>query len=130
MSEPAKWQTYRYFKKEEFDCKETGKNKMKHEFMQKLELLREQVGFPLRITSGYRAPEHSIEAKKAVPGAHTKGRAADLAVQGAQAFAVIAAAVRLGFRGIGVQQKGAARFVHLDDLEHIAERPRPTIWSY
>jgi uncharacterized protein YcbK (DUF882 family) len=130
MSEPARWQTYRYFKKEEFDCKETNQNKMQHTFMQKLELLREQLGFPLRITSGFRSPEHSLEKAKAVPGAHTKGRAADIAVQGAQAYAVVAAAIKLGFRGIGVQQKGSVRFIHLDDLEHLPERPRPAIWSY
>jgi hypothetical protein len=30
----------------------------------------------------------------------------------------------MGFKGIGVQQKGAGRFIHLDDRED------PAIWSY
>lgn len=32
------------------------------------------------------------------------------------AMAVTSAAMRAGFTGIGVQQKGAGRFIHLDDL--------------
>jgi hypothetical protein len=31
------------------------------------------------------------------------------------------------FTGIGIQQKGGARFIHLDDLTGVG---RPTVWSY
>jgi hypothetical protein len=50
--------------------------------------------------------------------------AVDLGVQGAEAVAVLRLALGLGFTGIGVQQKGAGRFLHLD------LRREPTIWSY
>jgi len=33
----------------------------------------------------------------------------------------------MNFKGIGVQQKGAGRFIHLDDW---ASPNRPTVWSY
>ena len=36
----------------------------------------------------------------------------------------------VGFTGIGVNQKGGARFLHLDTIESSPARPRPTIWSY
>lgn len=59
------WSKYPNFSKREFDCKETGENRMTVEFMDKLQELRTRYGKPMRITSGYRSPQHSIEAAKA-----------------------------------------------------------------
>jgi hypothetical protein len=56
--------TFKYFAREEFDCQETGENEMEDEFIHALDALRHQCGIPFRITSGYRSPRHSIEAKK------------------------------------------------------------------
>jgi zinc D-Ala-D-Ala carboxypeptidase len=39
-------------------------------------------------------------------------------------------ALKHGITGVGVNQKGGARFIHLDDLEPTGHFPRPTIWSY
>ena len=99
--------------------------------MDRLQLLRSHYGSPLTITSGYRSPRPSIEAAKKAPGTHAKGRAADIACAGVDAFEILTEALVVGFTGIGVKQKGEHRFLHLDDLklgEHTA--PRPTIWSY
>lgn len=116
------------FKKEEFQCKHTGKDGMNEEFMHKLQALRNEYGKPMRITSGFRDKTHPIEAAKASPGAHFTGRACDVAVQGEDALRLVSLAVKHGFTGIGVQQKGSGRFIHLDDLGN--GWPRPTIWSY
>jgi hypothetical protein len=35
-----------------------------------------------------------------------------------------------GFKGIGVNQKGNGRFIHLDIGEMEDGRPRPHLWSY
>lgn len=35
-----------------------------------------------------------------------------------------------GFTGIGINQKGGNRFIHLDDCGPTTGRPRPTMWSY
>ena len=35
-----------------------------------------------------------------------------------------------GFTGIGVNQKGGGRFIHLDIAEIENYSPRPHIWSY
>ena len=103
--------SYKYFSIEEFNCQQTGENEMVDEFIHKLDELREACGFPFKITSGYRSPSHSIEARKAKPGTHAQGIACDIYVSGgAQRHTVIKEAMRLGFTGIGV----AKTFVHVD----------------
>lgn len=122
------WSDYPNFTASEFACKHTGKNQMTPEFMDRLQRLRTAYGKPMRITSGYRDRTHPIEAKKATSGAHTTGMACDVAVQGADALRLIQLALMYGFTGIGVQQKGGGRFIHLDCCTD--GFPRPTIWSY
>ena len=122
------WSLYVNFSAKEFDCQHCGKNEMQPEFMGKLQALRMRYGKPMKITSGYRCPEHPIEAKKEKPGAHASGLACDVGVNGQQAYELMKDAFALGFTGIGVSQKGSGpRFIHLDMLE---ETPRPNIWSY
>ncbi len=85
--------------------------------------LRGECGFPLTVTSGYRCASHPIEAAKDCPGMHTYG-AMDFRVRGRYAHILLKKAMCLGFTGIGVQQKGHVRFIHLD------LREEPTVWSY
>jgi zinc D-Ala-D-Ala carboxypeptidase len=122
------WSDYPNFTEAEFRCKHTGKCEMEPEFMARLQRLRDAYGKPMTITSGYRDRTHPVEAKKSGSGAHTTGRACDVAVRGADALRLIGLALELGFTGIGVQQKGGSRFIHLDDVTD--GLPRPMIWSY
>jgi zinc D-Ala-D-Ala carboxypeptidase len=108
-------------------CNQDG---MSADFMERLTSLRADWGQPMRVTSAYRCPNHPIEAKKAKPGTHASGRAVDIAVQGEDAYKFLCAALGHGFTGIGVQQKGGGRFIHLDDLTGPEGFPRPNIWSY
>lgn len=127
----AEWGTYPNFPKSEFDCKHTGKNEMKHSFMARLQRLRDEFGKPMAISSGYRDKSHPAEAKKgATTGAHTTGRACDVKVDRGDAYRLMELAVKHGFTGIGFQQKGANRFIHLDDMTSNEGFVRPTIWSY
>jgi zinc D-Ala-D-Ala carboxypeptidase len=121
------WSKVPNFKAAEFNCSHCGVNKMTPEFMAKLQALRTSYGKPMRVTSGYRCPQHPIEAKKAAPGAHASGCACDIGVEGADAHRLLTLALGAGFTGIGVQQKGTGRFIHLDTMTTGA---RPTIWSY
>ena len=121
---------WKNFKLDEFKCKHCGKNEINHKLVDKLQLLRDDLGFPLVISSGYRCPEHPIEAAKKAPGAHASGRAIDIACKGDKAHRLLEAALRMGLSGIGVNQKGDYRFIHLDDLENEEGRPRPWVWSY
>lgn len=124
MPELAKWDEYENFSKSEFDCQETGENMMTHAFMTKLQMLRDVYGKPMKVSSGYRSPRHSIEARKANPGQHANGIAVDILVSGADCVTLLELALHAGFTGIGVNQKGESRFLHLDTREH------KTIWSY
>lgn len=101
----------KYFSYDEFKCKETGENKIKPDFVARLDLLREACGFPFVITSGYRSPSHSAEKAKEKPGFHAQGIAADIAVKnGIERGKIVRAAIDLGFTGIGV----ASDFIHVD----------------
>ena len=124
-----------FFTEEEMRCQcGCGQDGMHSEFMEKLTSLRADWGQPMVVTSAYRCKNHPIEAKKIAqgkpPGTHESGRAVDIAIQGEDAYNLLCAALGHGFSGIGVNQKGSARFIHLDDLTRDEGWPRPTIWSY
>lgn len=120
---------YPYFKKEEFDCKHTGKNRMRPEFMDILLEIRKTYDLPMQITSGYRDVTHPIEIAKANPGEHTYGVACDIAIQGANVADLIVIAYGYGIRRFGVQQKGGSRFLHLGMGDKYLHFPQTT-WSY
>jgi len=124
------WNKFPNFSAKEFACKHTGRVEMNEQFMERLQRLRTEFGKPMVITSGFRHRTHPIEARKNTIGPHAQGRAADIAVQGEDALRLIGLAIKHGFTGIGVQQKGTGRFIHLDDLPFTTGVPRPTVWSY
>ena len=115
--------TYKFFRLEEFNCTHTNRNEMDHEFLLKLDELREKVGFPFRITSGYRDITHPSERNKPNGGgSHTQGIAADIAVSnGVERMTIVKKALEMGFTGIGV----ASSFVHVDD-----RKTTPVMWTY
>lgn len=116
------WQKYPNFSQAEFRCKETGEIGMQAEFMERLQKLRFDYNRPMVVTSGYRSPRHSIEAKKAVPGTHAQGIAVDIAASGRDAHDLVFLAIKNGFNGIGV----AKTFIHLDMRPY----DKRTIWIY
>jgi zinc D-Ala-D-Ala carboxypeptidase len=121
------WCDYPNFAASEFNCSHCGANEMQPEFMEKLQALRIAYGQPMRITSGYRCPQHPVEAKKIKAGAHASGCACDIAVNGQDAYKLLKLAFAAGFTGIGVNAKTSGPFIHLDTLE---QPPRPNVWSY
>jgi uncharacterized protein YcbK (DUF882 family) len=123
------WNKYPSFKKREFDCKHTGKNLMRPEFMETLQQIRNTYGRPLIVSSGYRDPSHPVEAKKEAPGEHTYGVAADILIRGENAMDLIVIAYGYGIRRIGVHQKGDDRFIHLGMGDKGLGFPA-TIWTY
>jgi zinc D-Ala-D-Ala carboxypeptidase len=121
---------YKYFTEDELKCQHCGAEGMDEDFMEKIEDLRHDLGFPFKVTSAYRCKDHPIEARKASPGAHESGHALDISIAGEDALRLLHAALEEGMTGIGVNQKGDSRFIHLDDLGWAKNRPRPWIWSY
>ena len=114
--------TFRYFTRKEFDCQQTGENEMQDEFIHSLDALRHECGFSFRITSGYRSPSHSIEARKAKPGTHAQGIAADIGTtDGYERYIIVKNAMAMGFSGIGIHKT----FVHVD-----TRTTTPVVWTY
>ena len=112
----------KFFSTSEFDCQHTGENRMEEDFLSKLDALREHCGFPFVITSGYRSPDHPLEAVKEIPGTHAQGIAADIKItSSAQRYSIIKGALEHGFTGLGV----AGDFIHVD-----TRGSAPVIWTY
>jgi len=97
------------------------------ESRKKLNLIRHEAGFPFVVTSACRCADHPLERNKSSTGAHTYGKAVDIAVRGEKALVLLEIAIRHGVKRIGVNQKGTARFIHLDWCD---ELPSPACWSY
>lgn len=116
-----------HFSNEELTCKCGCGMLPKPEFMAKIEKLRVAYGMPLKVTSAARCPDHNAKVSgTGRAGPHTTGRAIDFAVERAQAHKLAKLAFEQGFTGIGFQQKGTGRFIHIDDLID----GRPAVWSY
>lgn len=121
----------RHFTYSEFDQKgEEGSGQlfMDYLFLHSLDALRHKCDFPFVVTSGYRTPEYNNEiSTTGLTGPHTTGKAADIAVSRKNARIVLQNAFEMGcFTGIGLNQKGDGRFIHLDTIE----REEPAIWTY
>jgi zinc D-Ala-D-Ala carboxypeptidase len=122
----------RYFSTAELACSHCGFAYMDEHFMELLDGLRVNFG-PITLTSAYRCPEHPIEkAKSSGPGAHSTGKAVDIAVSRGDAYRLLSLVFQedydvRSFTGVGINQKGNSRFIHLDT---ITEGVRPTVWSY
>ena len=113
----------KYFNESEFKNFEM----MDEKLLSMLDNLREAYGYPIKLTSTYRSPEHPIEAKKSSPGEHAYGAAVDIACVGGEAtFKLVKAAIEVGFRRIGISRKN--NFVHVGI--GYPDAPDTTIWTY
>lgn len=120
--------TSKYFSLAETECKCGCGFDLTDSFKQQCDDLREEFGAPLTMTSGARCASYNQKVSTTGPqGPHTTGGAADFGVSHGQAFKLLGLAMKRGFTGIGIQQKGAGRFIHLDRL---TAPPRPNVWSY
>jgi zinc D-Ala-D-Ala carboxypeptidase len=108
---PARWGEYPNFPKHEFDCRHTGQNEMKHEFMVILQAIRTDFGKPMSPSSGYRHPTHPVEARKLrSDGEHTRGTCCDIrCTNSADRFRLVELAYKHGIHRIGI----ADTFIHL-----------------
>ena len=100
------------FSVDEFRCRGTGQLKIDSRLAQGLQQMRDMIGKPIRITSGYRAPEYNATLSGAAPNSrHTTGEAADIVVDGMSPQQVAQYAEKVfGDGGIGVY----SGHVHVD----------------
>jgi uncharacterized protein YcbK (DUF882 family) len=120
--------TINYFSDDELRCScGCGELHFDDEVLERLNEIREDFGYPMIVTSGYRCNNHPLEKVKIRPGAHTTGKAVDIAVSFDSAHRLLTIALAHGCPRVGVNQKGTRRFIHLDWAENY---PSPTVWSY
>ncbi len=87
--------------------------------------LEELLGDDLAVTSGYRSPDHPVEAKKSKPGEHAEGKAIDVAaVGGENVLNIVRAALAVGIERIGINRH--KNFIHLGGSEVRTK----SIWTY
>ncbi|MAN61074.1 MAG: peptidase M15A [Parvibaculum sp.] len=124
------WNKYPNFSEKEFACQHCGEHGIDERIVDVVQRIREEADFPFIITSGYRCVEHPIEKKKKNPGVHTSGLAVDIGASHEKAYIILKLAMQRNLPGIGINQKGNGRFIHLDISEPEENRPRPHLWSY
>jgi len=120
------------FSREELKCSFSGECEIEEDALNRLQALRDEWGKPIRLSSAYRSAENPRErTKKTGPGYHhgvngNGGQAFDVLIAGEDVPLFIALAIKHGFKGIGVNQKGEwnQRFIHIDTRDKYA------CWSY
>lgn len=121
-------QLTRDFRASEFACSHCGRAGIHQWFVEHLQALRDYHGRPLIVTSGYRCELHHIERRKAKPGRHAEGIAADIRIVGVPLLTIWRSLASFPqFTGIGVNRH--ADFIHLDarPLRPLGAR---VVWAY
>lgn len=122
------WSDYRDFSKWEFDCSYTGENKMRPDFLEVLQQIRNTFGKPMVVNSGYRHFTHPKERAKDSPGEHYFGSAADIAVKGEDAMELFVIAYGYGIRRLGLHQNDKEHFLHIGTGDRELRFP-PWLWT-
>lgn len=112
----------KHFKKEEFDCPCCKRNNISPRLVAKIDQIREEIGKPIIVTSGYRCKKHNKEIGGAISSKHLIGMAVDITTKDIQKdrFLIIEWAIILGIKGIGISKV----FIHLDI------RTQKEMWLY
>jgi uncharacterized protein YcbK (DUF882 family) len=126
---PGDWPFTNFSPKEMAD-RRSGDLAICLDFMEWLARLRGEYGKPIRVTSGYRTPQHQRELTGRDTGAHVDGQAVDIAVSGYDAEQLERLAIAHGALGRGIFQAGphAGRYLHLDRWDK--REGVPIMWSY
>lgn len=105
---------------------------MHPEMMRILQGIRNDLGKPIFISSGFRSVKHPVEQEKEKPGEHTYGMAVDILCHGIRALEIIWHAQQWGIKRIGVHQKGNpnGRFVHIGIADRFDLSFPVAIWTY
>ena len=113
---------YKHFSKKELNCSHCGGVNVDDDFMDKICMIREELGQPMVVTSFYRCKEYNEEIGGAPKSAHLDGEAMDITkISDSYARRVVELAIKHEINGIEV----GTHHIHLDDKERIA----PVIWA-
>ena len=111
----------RNFSHEELACPCCQGLDLDPKLLTRLQALRDILGYPLQINSGYRCPDHNAKIGGSKTSQHLLGKALDISTRpmsGAQKHQFLRQALALRFSGVGVYQT----FIHID------VRDDPSFW--
>jgi zinc D-Ala-D-Ala carboxypeptidase len=109
---PADAWRWANFSPAEVACRGTGSIRIHPAALDKLQALRDRLGKPLIVRSGYRSPEHNRAVGGARASKHMEGTAFDIAMANHDPAAFEEAARAVGFRGFGTYPRSG--FMHVD----------------
>lgn len=113
MVPPAEW-VWPNFRPRELACKGTGRLMLSRKAMNALQRLRDKVGKPMVIASGYRSPQHNAKVGGAVNSRHMWGDAFDVVMTNHDPHQFEVAAKSAGFKGFGHYPESNPPFMHID----------------
>lgn len=115
-----------YFSAKEISCKCGCGMLPNQRSFERLNALRVVLNRPLVINSGARCAKHNTAVGGAASSTHVTGNGFDIKVaNGVEAGEILEAALALGFKGIGISNKG---FIHVDD--GAIRNGKVTVWRY
>lgn len=118
------WEEIRYFKPREFDSPDQRDSGlwMDEALMRRLDALRDKLGYPLVVSSGFRSRRHNLKVGGAPDSAHCLGLAVDLLCgSDDRRYSLISSALALGFTRVGIYPS----HLHLDLR---LDKPQQVIW--
>lgn len=102
------------------------KRSVNQDSLNRLQLVRDAAGRPLKVTSGGRCPFHESERKRTKPADHQKGQGIDIAIYGGlERGELVKIGIACGFNAIGV----AKTFVHLGYRPELSDG-EIMMWTY
>jgi hypothetical protein len=96
----------------EFESRDTHEVKLFPELVRKVQKVRDLVGPPIKINSGYRTPERNAEVGGVPNSLHCQGKAVDISCSFVSLALLAVAAIWAGFPGVIVYSK--YNFLHCD----------------
>lgn len=113
----------KFFKPYEFQCKCCQEAiDMDPELISKLDRVRERVGRPIQVLSGYRCEDHNSKVGGVSTSYHCEGKAVDLQVRSSrERLNLVQACLDAGFRRVGIYKGG---FIHVD----VGTYPDDVMW--
>ena len=100
------------FSPEEIACRGDGKIQINEPALDKLQVLRDQLGVPLIVHSAYRSPDYNRQVGGAKHSMHLQGAAFDISMANHDPDSFGAAARAVGFTGFGFYPR--QNFMHID----------------
>lgn len=113
---PEGYWRWENFTPKEIACRGTGKLLVNEDALDKLQALRDKVGKPFHVNSGYRSPEHNSAVGGAPNSKHMEGIAFDISLSNLDRQILYQEAMTHGFNGIGQYPS----FMHIDTRQNKA----------